>query len=61
MALYELDGIAPRLAAGAWVADAATVIGKVELAEDSSVWYGAVLRGDNDLITIGDDVIVGTL
>jgi carbonic anhydrase/acetyltransferase-like protein (isoleucine patch superfamily) len=53
MALYELDGIAPRLAAGAWVAEAATVIGNVDLAEDSSVWYGAVLRGDGEAIRIG--------
>jgi len=43
----------PRLHATAWVADNATVIGRVFLAEGSSVWYGAVLRGDNDAITIG--------
>ena len=37
MAIYELDGIAPRLARGAWVADSAQVIGRVELTEDVSV------------------------
>ena len=35
------------------MADNAQVIGRVELADDASVWYGAVLRGDNDRITIG--------
>jgi len=53
MAIYELDGIAPQLAEGAWVADNATVIGRVELAENASVWYGCVVRGDSDRIRIG--------
>ncbi|TFY98741.1 gamma carbonic anhydrase family protein [Ramlibacter rhizophilus] len=53
MALYELDGTSPRLAAGAWVADSATVIGAVELGEDASVWFGAVVRGDTEPIRIG--------
>ena len=53
MAVYELDGVAPRIAASAWVADSAQVIGNVDLAEDSSVWFGAVLRGDTELIRIG--------
>ncbi|MES2531273.1 MAG: gamma carbonic anhydrase family protein [Pseudomonadota bacterium] len=53
MALYELDGQAPQLSEGAWVADSAQVIGNVALAENASVWFGAVLRGDNELIAIG--------
>ena len=53
MAIYRLEEHSPRVAAGAWVADSATVIGRVELAEGASVWYGAVLRGDNDWIRIG--------
>lgn len=53
MALYELDGEAPKLAPGAWVADSAEVIGKVVLGEDVSIWFGAVLRGDNETLTIG--------
>lgn len=53
MALYELDGKAPRLAPTAWVADSAEVIGDVELAEGASVWFGVVVRGDNHLIRIG--------
>ncbi len=53
MALYELDGMAPQVAASAWVADNAQVIGNVVLHEDSSVWFGATLRGDTETITVG--------
>jgi carbonic anhydrase/acetyltransferase-like protein (isoleucine patch superfamily) len=53
MAIYEYDGIAPQLAAGAWVADSATVLGRVEMAENASVWYGCVVRGDSEAIRIG--------
>jgi carbonic anhydrase/acetyltransferase-like protein (isoleucine patch superfamily) len=53
MALYRLDDRVPRLQPGAWVADSATVIGDVELAEDASVWFGAILRGDTALLRIG--------
>lgn len=53
MAIYELDTIAPRLADSAWVADSAQVMGNVELGEDASVWFGAVVRGDTEVIRIG--------
>jgi carbonic anhydrase/acetyltransferase-like protein (isoleucine patch superfamily) len=53
MALYELDGVAPQLAESSWVADSAQVMGNVHLAEGSSVWFGAVLRGDTETITVG--------
>ena len=53
MALYQLDQHIPRLAEGAWVADSAQVIGNVELAENASVWFGAILRGDTELLRIG--------
>jgi carbonic anhydrase/acetyltransferase-like protein (isoleucine patch superfamily) len=53
MAIYELDGKAPQLGAGAWVADSAQVMGAVELAENASVWFGAVVRGDTETIRIG--------
>ena len=53
MALYQLDNDTPRLAASAWVADSAQVIGHVELAENASVWFGAILRGDTELLRIG--------
>jgi carbonic anhydrase/acetyltransferase-like protein (isoleucine patch superfamily) len=53
MAIYELDGVAPRLAQGVWVAENATVIGDVELGEDANIWFGAVVRGDSATIRIG--------
>ncbi|MBX3607062.1 MAG: gamma carbonic anhydrase family protein [Piscinibacter sp.] len=53
MAIYELDGEAPRIADTAWVADSAQLIGRVELQTDASVWFGAILRGDNEWITVG--------
>ena len=53
MTIYALDGVEPSLHDTAWVAPSADVMGKVEMAENSSVWFCAVLRGDNDLIKIG--------
>jgi carbonic anhydrase/acetyltransferase-like protein (isoleucine patch superfamily) len=53
VAVYELDGMAPKLGQGAWVADSAQVIGQVELGENASVWYGCVLRGDTEWIRVG--------
>jgi carbonic anhydrase/acetyltransferase-like protein (isoleucine patch superfamily) len=53
MAIYELDGVAPKLGAGSWVAESADVMGAVELAENASVWFGAVVRGDTAHIKIG--------
>jgi len=54
MSIYQLGEHAPDIAASAFVADSATVIGKVTLGEQASVWFGATLRGDNERITIGD-------
>ncbi len=54
MAIYELDGTAPRLAPSAWVADNAQVMGSVTLAEDSSVWFGVTIRGDTETIVVGE-------
>jgi carbonic anhydrase/acetyltransferase-like protein (isoleucine patch superfamily) len=55
MPIYEFDGQRPDLPAEGqyWVADTAVVIGKVRLLEDASVWFGAVLRGDNEWIELG--------
>jgi carbonic anhydrase/acetyltransferase-like protein (isoleucine patch superfamily) len=53
MAIYEIDNTAPRVAPSCWVADSAQVMGNVELAEDSSVWFGTVIRGDTETIRIG--------
>jgi carbonic anhydrase/acetyltransferase-like protein (isoleucine patch superfamily) len=54
MAIFELDGNVPQLAEGAWVAESAEVIGKVELHKDANIWPKVVIRGDNDLIQIGE-------
>lgn len=53
MPAYELEGIQPQIAASAWVAPNATVIGDIRLAGEVSIWFNAVLRGDNDPIHIG--------
>src|SRR6202795_813743 len=56
MAIYELDGQAPELPANGnyFIAETATVIGKVRLHNSASVWLGAVVRGDNEWIEIGE-------
>ena len=55
MAIYALDGEAPELPADGlyWVAKTAAVIGRVRLHSDVSIWWGTVLRGDNEWIDIG--------
>jgi carbonic anhydrase/acetyltransferase-like protein (isoleucine patch superfamily) len=55
MAIYQLGEIAPEIDASAFVAESATLIGKVTLEANASVWYGATLRGDNERITIGEN------
>jgi carbonic anhydrase/acetyltransferase-like protein (isoleucine patch superfamily) len=54
MPIYKLGGVAPRVAASAYVAPNATVLGNVVLGERASVWFAATVRGDNDQITIGE-------
>ena len=61
MAIYELEGIQPRLGNGAWVADSAEVIGNVVMGEGASVWFGAVVRGDTEEIRIGRNTNVQDL
>ncbi len=53
MTTYTLDGTAPQIDATAWVAPDANVIGAVVLAAKTSVWFGATLRGDNEVISVG--------
>ncbi len=53
MAIYQLGDDTPEVHPTAYVADSADVIGKVHLAENSSVWFGVVIRGDTDHIRIG--------
>ncbi len=54
--IWQLDGIAPDLDPEAWIAPGAQVIGKVRIGAGASVWFGAVLRGDNEWITLGEGV-----
>ena len=58
MAIYRLGDATPRIPASAYVAPGATVIGRVTLGERASVWPGAVIRGDDDTIRVGDDTNV---
>jgi carbonic anhydrase/acetyltransferase-like protein (isoleucine patch superfamily) len=56
MAIFELDGQAPELPGEGryWIAESASVLGRVRLKLDASVWFGAVLRGDTEWIELGE-------
>ncbi|WP_436637036.1 gamma carbonic anhydrase family protein [Microbaculum sp. FT89] len=56
MTVYSLDGVGPDLPQDGryWIAPNASVMGKVRLKADASVWFGAVLRGDNEWIEVGE-------
>ena len=51
--IYELDGVAPVIGPGAWVAPDANLIGRVVLEDEASVWFGVTIRGDNEEIRVG--------
>jgi carbonic anhydrase/acetyltransferase-like protein (isoleucine patch superfamily) len=53
--IYALDNRQPEFLGECFVADSAAVIGKVRLANNVGIWFGAVLRGDNELIDIGEN------
>lgn len=54
MPLYALEGMRPEIEdATVWIAPDATLIGRIRLARDVSIWFGSVLRGDNEAISIG--------
>ncbi len=57
MPLYAIDGIAPELPpeGDCYIAPNAVLVGRVRLLRNASIWFGAVLRGDNDWITIGEN------
>jgi carbonic anhydrase/acetyltransferase-like protein (isoleucine patch superfamily) len=55
MPLYTLGGLRPELGDGAWVAPSADLIGDVRLGRGASVWFGAVLRGDNTPLILGEE------
>lgn len=51
--IWELDGVAPQIADDAWIAPDAQIIGRVVIEPGASIWWGAVLRGDNEEIRVG--------
>lgn len=53
MPIFDLDGVSPQIHETAWIAPGAIVLGNVVLEQGASVWFNAVLRGDNERITIG--------
>ncbi len=53
--IYDLEKNVPEIHPEAWVASNTTIIGKVKLKKNSSIWFNAVLRGDIELITIGEN------
>ena len=57
MPIYALEGIEPELPPDGehWVAPTAVLVGRVRLLKGASVWWGAVLRGDNEWITVGEN------
>jgi carbonic anhydrase/acetyltransferase-like protein (isoleucine patch superfamily) len=54
MPIFSLGDRHPRLHSDCWVADSATIIGSVAVESNAGIWFNCVLRGDNDLITIGE-------
>ncbi|HVU29032.1 MAG TPA: gamma carbonic anhydrase family protein [Sphingomicrobium sp.] len=55
MALYGMGGFEPQIGEGAWVAPSADLIGNVRLGPRASIWFGAVLRGDNTPLDLGEE------
>jgi carbonic anhydrase/acetyltransferase-like protein (isoleucine patch superfamily) len=55
MALYAIDELYPQLGGGAWAAPSADLIGDVRLGARASVWFGAILRGDNTPLILGEE------
>lgn len=55
MSIYQLGEHIPDIHPSAYVAESASIIGKVKLENKAIVWFGVTIRGDNELITIGHD------
>jgi carbonic anhydrase/acetyltransferase-like protein (isoleucine patch superfamily) len=51
--IYTLDGVTPQINPTAWIAPTAVLIGNVIVGPGANIWFGAVLRGDNEAITVG--------
>lgn len=55
MAIYQLGDISPEIDASAYITDSAKVIGRVKIDANASIWFGTVIRGDNELIHVGEN------
>ncbi len=55
MAIYQLGDVRPDIDDSAYITDSATLIGNVRLKANASIWFGATLRGDNELISVGEN------
>lgn len=51
--IYTLDGIAPEIDPTAWIAPEAVLVGKVVVEAEANIWFGAMIRGDNEEIRVG--------
>ena len=56
MPAYQLDQFLPDIDPSCWIAPCATIIGNVVLGSGSSIWFGSVVRGDNEPIVIGERI-----
>ena len=55
MSIYPLGGLSPKIDPDSWIAPNATVIGEVEIAKGASIWWSCTLRGDTDLLSVGEN------
>lgn len=55
MAIYQLGDHAPEIDSSAYIAESASIIGKVKIEADASIWFGVTIRGDNELISVGEN------
>lgn len=55
MAIYQLGDHAPEIHPSAYITESASVIGKAKIEANASIWFGATIRGDNELITVGEN------
>ena len=54
MPVYQLNDAIPKIDPSAFIANTATVVGKVDIAAGASIWFGVTIRGDNELIAVGE-------
>lgn len=55
MAIYQLADISPEIDSSAYIAESANIIGKVRIAAYASIWFDVTIRGDNELISVGEN------